>query len=73
MARIRKSCSVHPHHALVHVVRISAFGEMGSPHRHTLRRYSSLPPHAQQRIFEAAPPMRNGKPGRKVPLRPGPT
>jgi pre-mRNA-splicing factor ATP-dependent RNA helicase DHX15/PRP43 len=39
----------------------------------TLRRYSSLPPHAQQRIFEAAPPMRNGKPGRKVPLQPGPT
>jgi pre-mRNA-splicing factor ATP-dependent RNA helicase DHX15/PRP43 len=28
--------------------------------------YSSLPPHQQQRIFQAAPPARNGLPGRKV-------
>ncbi|KAI8997108.1 P-loop containing nucleoside triphosphate hydrolase protein [Pilobolus umbonatus] len=28
--------------------------------------YSSLPPRAQQQIFEAAPPPRNGVPGRKV-------
>merc|ERR1719510_1968026 len=28
--------------------------------------YSSLPPHVQQRIFEAAPPPLNGKPGRKI-------
>ncbi|GMK56668.1 hypothetical protein CspeluHIS016_0305080 [Cutaneotrichosporon spelunceum] len=28
--------------------------------------YSSLPPHHQQRIFQAAPPARNGLPGRKV-------
>lgn len=28
--------------------------------------YSSLPPHVQQKIFEAAPPPMNGKPGRKI-------
>ncbi|TXT06648.1 uncharacterized protein COLE_05979 [Cutaneotrichosporon oleaginosum] len=28
--------------------------------------YSSLPPHQQQRIFQAAPPARRGLPGRKV-------
>ncbi|KAI8351140.1 P-loop containing nucleoside triphosphate hydrolase protein [Blakeslea trispora] len=28
--------------------------------------YSSLPPRAQQQIFEAAPPPRNGVPGRKI-------
>lgn len=28
--------------------------------------YSSLPPHQQQRIFQAAPPARNGLPGRKI-------
>lgn len=38
---------------------------MGGP-LHVVPLYASLPPHQQQRIFDAAPPARNGLPGRKV-------